>query len=115
MPVTADCVDCERLCGRPKPGVAGELGGRASFKPSVLAFCRGGSKDLGKESSRDFRLRFSTVDALRPRVVACVGETADRTGDLAESFGLVSLVFREAVRLLGEVGTGLFASPLILT
>ena len=32
------------------------------------------------------------------------GEPAECTGDLAESAGLVSLVCREAVRLLVEVG-----------
>ena len=32
----------------------------------------------------------------------------DCTGDLDESAGLVSLVCREVVRLLGDVGTGLF-------
>jgi hypothetical protein len=107
-PVTTDCVDCERLCCEcAKPGVAGELDCRESRRPSVRAFCRGGSMVLGYESSRDLRLRVSAVEALRPRTV-CVGERTGCAGDLFES-GLVSLVCRDVVRLLGDVGTGLFA------
>jgi hypothetical protein len=61
------------------------------------------------------------VEALRPRVIFCVGERVGCPGDLLESDGLVSLVCRDVVRLLGEVG-GLFASrsepclaPFVLT
>lgn len=104
-------MDCERLCGLPSPGVAGEVGlVRESFSPSVLAFCRGGSSDFGNESSRNLRLRDSMVEELRRRVVRCGGEVVDCTGELGDPAGLVSLVCRAFVRRLGDVGTGLFAS-----
>jgi hypothetical protein len=83
--------------------VAGELGCVRSFRPSVLAFCRGGSSFPNSAASLRFRL--STVEALRPLVVACVGDRVGRIGDPAE---LVPLVCRDPV--LGDVGTGLFAS-----
>ncbi len=103
-------MDCERLCSLPRPGAAGEGGWRGSLGVSVLTFCRGGSRAVGGGSSRSLRLRESTVEALRPRAEAAGGEAAVMAGDLAEPTGLVSLVWREVVRLLGEAGTGLFAS-----
>lgn len=73
-----------------------------SFNPSVLAFCRGGSNF--PNSSRNLRLRLSIVDALRPLVAACGGDSAEWAG--GDAAGLLSLVCREPV--LGEVGAGLF-------
>lgn len=101
-PDITDCVDCDRLCGRPKALVAGELGCVRSFSPSVLAFCRGGSNF--PNSSRNLRLRLSIVDALRPLVAVCGGDSAEWAG--GDAAGLLSLVCREPV--LGEVGAGLF-------
>jgi hypothetical protein len=73
MPCTTDCVDAERLCGRALDG-AGEGGwlllrGPGGSRASVFGFWRAGSAAFGLESSRSLRLRDSTADRLRPRVV----------------------------------------------
>lgn len=103
-----DMVDRERLWRRPP---------KSGDRPSVWAFRREGSADLGKEPSRMFRLRFSITETLQLRLGARSGEGTDWACDFEESIGLVSLVCREVVRLLGERGTGLSPCffPFVLT